>query len=186
MMYLTGAQNDFKTAAKRQETIIQAFQDDLVRFPLWAIEDGLRAYRASPQGKWCPKVSGEIVDYIHFEYGKAKKALKNCRRILIANERGLNIDIMAAGLAATKDEKEKAEMALDMMNRIEKACEALIDPVAREFYHRCNKTFHDWRIANAKKLADEEGDDEDQEAGADDSDRGIQPSNPPDASAKAP
>lgn len=184
--YLTGAQNDFKTAAKRQETVIQAFQDDLVKFPLWAIEDGLTAYRRSENGKWCPKVSGEVVEYISMEYHKVTKVLKNCRRILTANERGLNVDIMAAGLEAIADPKERAEIAQTMMHRLEMACEVYVDPVARDFHHKCYDTFHTWRRENAKKLADAESQNEDQEAGADDPDRGIFPSNPPDASPKIP
>lgn len=164
MLYVTGAQGDFKTTAARQELTVQAFQDDLVKFPLWAIEDGLKAYRASPAGKWCPKVSGEVVDYISAEYGKAKRVLKNCRRILTANERGLNIDIMRAGLEAVKDEKARAEMALDMMSRLERACEVYVDPVAREFHHKCYDTFHTWRRENAKKSADDTAQGEEQEA----------------------
>lgn len=185
-LYLTTGQNDFKTAAKRQETVIQAFQDDLIKFPLWAIEDGLRAYRTSPSGKWAPKVSGEVIDFISIEMQKPAKVLKNCRRILTANERGLNIDFMANQLKAIADEKDKAEAALQMMNQLERACDILVDPVAKGFYYKCNDTFHNWRIANAKKLVDDAAQNENQEAGADDTDRDIFPLNPPDGGAEAP
>ncbi len=159
-MYLTAGQSDLKMAAQRQATIIQAFQDDLVRFPLWAIEDGLCAYRASSQGKWAPRVSGEVMDHIFAEYSKAKTTLKNCRRILTSDERGLNIDAMRAGLEATADEKARAELALTMMNRLEKACDIMVDPVGRDFYRTCSDTFHAWRVENAKKVAEADRGDE--------------------------
>ena len=180
-MYLTGSQNDFKAAAQRQGTVIQAFQDDLLKFPLWAVDAGLRAYRASPQGKWAPKVSGEVIDYISSEYRKVSRTLKNCRRILEADARGLNVDQMEDTLAAITDEKQKAETALGMSHALEKACEILTDPVGLEFYRECNNIWNKWRAVREKiVIPTPEGEEEEQQAGANHPDGGVQTPHPTD------
>ena len=147
-------------AVSRQQLVAEAFLDDLSSYPAWAVNNGLVAYRRTPEGKWQPKTSGELLPFIRSAYGIVSQALKNCRRILTADANGLNVDAMNSVVDAIEDEKLKAHKALDFMNQLEKSCDVYVDPVGMEIHNKFHKIFHDYRIANAKKLAEEESEEE--------------------------
>ena len=176
-----GSSDQERALISRNNEILKGLHDDLIRFPIWAIEEGFKLYRQTPEGKWAPKTSGEVIPFIQEAFSGVSRTLKNCRRILGAAERGLNVDEMDAFLDKVPEGKDRAHVALDIMNKLEKSCNIWTDDVGRELHNKCYHLCHEWRKNNAKESADEEGDDENQEAGADDADRGIQPSNPPDA-----
>lgn len=176
---------DPKVSAANHAAIIQAMQDDLIKYPLWAVEDGIRKYRQSVEGKWAPKTSGELIPHIVESLSIVNYTLKNCRRVLVAHERGLNVDEMTATLNEIEDQKVKAEMALQIMGSLEKSCNIWTDSVGKSLYDRCYIIFHTWRKDNAKEFVSaSKGKEEDAPTGTGDPDRGVQTSNPADEAPK--
>lgn len=141
-------ESDYKTDAMRREVIAEGLLDDLGVYPLWAVAEGLAEYRKSTEGKWAPKVSGELIPYISGAYSRAYRTRSAAERLRRSNEMGHNLDSMKERLEAETDPKEKAYVALDVMNVLRGITDLARDDGAKALHDRCYGIFHSWRRKN--------------------------------------